>query len=126
MDSTTTVGYAWRYLEIQGKLNAMAQKTTPCQTFFVEPEEDEDSLLRFTKEVIPHRELITPPQYVNQRQHQLALQRSQNTRCSDPLAMPTAQIMRSSRQGTDTEMTSNAFSNLVFLIIIKLVKIIKL
>jgi hypothetical protein len=113
MDSTTAVGYAWRYLEIQGKMNAMAQKITPRQTFFIEPEEDEDSLLRFTKEVIPHRELITPPQYMNQRQ-QLVLQRSQNTRlCSDQLAMST-QIVRSSRQGADTEMTSNAFSNLVF------------
>lgn len=55
MESTSIVGYAWRYLEIQGKLNAAALKPAPRQTFYIESDEDDDSLLRFTKEIVPHK-----------------------------------------------------------------------
>ena len=111
MDSC--VGYAWRYLEMRGKQNAQAAPPRQ-QTFIMESDEDDDSLLRFMKELEPSKELI-PPQSHFANARQIHVRRSQSGRPmgGDSPAIAQQISRQQMRQSTDAAMTANAFSDLV-------------
>jgi hypothetical protein len=114
MDSTCVdVGYAWRYLEKRGKQNAGQQPPRATRfTFSIEPEEDGETLLRFMKEVKPHKELIPPLQYAEQQQFKPY--RPQNLRLSiESLALEQLPRQQQRQNTSDAVVNANAFSDLV-------------
>lgn len=101
------VGYAWRYLEAKGEQNIKPLIDDTKYSFFVESEEDEETLVCFMKRVQQHKELIPPLMNILD-ERQIQVKRVQNLR-SKPDSSGLTQFSRQQIRSSDTVISANDF-----------------